>query len=70
MEVMVADKIEIELVFTPEGEVRLKTRGLKGRTCLSETETLEKALGTVTERQMTSEYYQQPAGVKGTTRQG
>ena len=65
-----ADKIEIELVFTPEGEVRLRTRGLKGKTCLAETEALEKALGTVTERQKTSEYYQQPAGVKGTNRQG
>jgi len=67
---MVADKIEIELVFTPEGEVRLQTRGLKGRTCLAETESLEKALGTVKERERTSEYYQQPATTKGTTRQG
>jgi hypothetical protein len=67
---MVADKIEIELVFTPEGEVRLQTRGLKGKTCLTETESLEKALGTVKEREKTSEYYQQPATTKGTTRQG
>jgi hypothetical protein len=67
---MVADKIEIELVFTPEGEVRLQTRGLKGKTCLTETESLEKALGTVKERERTSEYYQQPATTKGTTRQG
>ena len=65
-----ADKIEIELVFTPEGEVRLQTRGLKGKTCLTETESLEKALGTVKERERTSEYYQQPATTKGTTRQG
>ena len=67
---MVADKIEIELVFTPEGEVRLQTRGLKGKTCLTETESLEKALGTVKKRERTSEYYQQPATTKGTTRQG
>jgi hypothetical protein len=68
--VIVADKIEIELVFTPEGEVRLETRGLKGKTCLAETEALEKALGAVKERTRTSEYYQQPATTKGTTRQG
>jgi hypothetical protein len=68
--VIVADKIEIELVFTPQGEVRLETRGLKGKTCLTETEALEKALGTVKDRIRTSEYYQQPATTKGTTRQG
>ncbi len=65
-----AEKIEIELLFTPDGEVRLETRGLKGKTCLAETESLERALGTVKERQKTSEYYQQPATTKGTTRQG
>lgn len=65
-----AEKIEIEIVFTPEGEVRLSTRGLKGKTCLAETEALERALGTVKERERTSEYYQQAATAKGTTRQG
>jgi hypothetical protein len=66
----VADKIEIELVFTPDGQVRLETRGLKGKTCLEETEALEKALGTVESRTRTSEFYQQMAAAKGTTRQG
>ncbi len=65
-----ADKVEIELLFTPEGEVRLKTRGLKGKTCVDETEALERALGSVTERERTSEYYQQAATTRGTTRQG
>lgn len=65
-----ADRIEIEIVFTPEGEVRLETRGLKGKTCLDETAALEKALGNVTGRAKTSEFYHQPATTKGTTRQG
>ena len=65
-----ADKIEIELLFTPDGEVRLQTRGLKGKTCMDETESLEKALGNVKDRTKTSEFYQQPATTKGTTRQG
>jgi hypothetical protein len=63
-----ADKIEIEIVFTPEGEVRLETRGLKGKACLDEISALEKALGNVTERARTSEFYQQPATTRGTTR--
>jgi hypothetical protein len=66
----VADKIEIELLFTPDGEVRVKTRGLKGKTCMDETESLERAVGTVKEREKTSEFYQQPTVTKGTTRQG
>lgn len=65
-----ADRIEIELVFTPDGQVRLETRGLKGKTCLTETEALEKAIGTVASRTRTSEFYQQPAAAKGKTRQG
>ena len=64
-----AEKIEIELVFTPEGEVRLETHGLKGNTCMTETESLEKALGTVKSRTKTSEFYQQSTTAKGTTRQ-
>jgi hypothetical protein len=66
----VADRIEIELVFTPDGQVRLETRGLKGKTCLTETEALEKAIGTLASRTRTSEFYQQPATAKGKTRQG
>jgi len=66
----VAEKIEIELHFTPDGQVRLETRGLKGKTCVTETEALEKALGRVETRAKTSEYYQQPSAVKGATRQG
>ncbi len=65
-----AEKIEIELLFTPDGEVHLETRGLKGKTCLDETESLERAVGTVKERTKTSAVYQQPATTKGPTRQG
>lgn len=54
-----AERTEIEVVVTPEGEVRLKTSGLKGQACLAETEALEKALGKVLRRARTSEYYQQ-----------
>ena len=65
-----AERIEIELQFTPDGQVRLETRGLKGKTCVAETEALERALGSVEKRTRTSEFYQQPAVTKGTTRQG
>jgi DUF2997 family protein len=66
--VNVADRIEIEVTLSPEGEVRLVTHGLKGQSCVAETEALEKALGAVTKRERTSEFYQRAtaasAGVK------
>jgi hypothetical protein len=66
--VIVADRVEIELFFTPDGEVRLETHGLKGQACVSETESLEKALGRVTSRLRTGEFYQQAAAVTGTVK--
>jgi hypothetical protein len=57
--VNVAEKIEIEVTLSPDGEVRLVTHGMKGQTCVAETEALEKALGKVTRRERTSEAYQQ-----------
>ncbi|HSN93007.1 MAG TPA: DUF2997 domain-containing protein [Anaeromyxobacteraceae bacterium] len=61
-----ADRIEIEISISPEGEVRLVTRGLKGESCLAETESLEKALGQVRARQKTGEFYEKAAA--GTVR--
>jgi hypothetical protein len=58
VEVTVAEKSEIEVTIRPDGEVRIVTRGLTGQSCLAETKELEKALGTVTRREKTSEYYQ------------
>jgi DUF2997 family protein len=62
--VNVADKIEIEVTLSPGGEVRLVTHGLKGQTCLAETDALEKALGAVTKRERTSEFYQQATAAR------
>jgi hypothetical protein len=63
-----ADRVEIELTFSADGEVRLETHGLKGQGCLAETESLEKALGRVKQRTRTSEFYEQATGVTGTVK--
>lgn len=65
-----ADKIEIEVTLRPDGTVELETRGLRGTTCLAETEALEKQLGRVVRREKTSEFYQQPAAARTSTKQG
>lgn len=56
------------MVIAADGSVRLETRGLKGPTCLSETAALEKALGRVVRRERTREFWQQPAGARGSAR--
>lgn len=59
MGLTVADKLEIEVLISPEGKVSLKTKGFKGPTCFEETASLERVLGKVTQREKSSEYYQQ-----------
>ncbi len=53
-----AVKQELLITIEPDGSLRIKTQGFKGAACEEEIKPLEKALGKVTERQRTSEYYQ------------
>lgn len=53
-----AIKKELIIEILPDGEVKIKTEGFKGTECEEELKPIEKALGKVTERQKTSEYYQ------------
>jgi hypothetical protein len=52
-----ASQVKLEIEIAPDGTVKIETKGLKGESCLHETESLEKALGTVKSRSKTSEYY-------------
>lgn len=54
-----AVKQELEISITPEGEVKIEVKGVKGSSCLDVTKEIEEALGVVTDREHTSEYYQQ-----------
>jgi len=63
-----ADKTELEVFISPEGEVRILTHGLKGESCLEETEVLEKAVGTVKSREKTREFYETGQKTKTTIR--
>jgi hypothetical protein len=64
----VAEKLEIEVVIGPDGAVRLETRGLRGSSCLAETQGLERALGRVVRREKTREFWQQETAAKGSVR--
>ena len=65
-----AEKLEIEVVIGPDGNVSFETHGLKGQACLAETAGLEKALGKVVRREKTREYYQQAQAATGKVKRG
>ena len=53
-----AIKVEIEIKIDENGEVKMKTRGLKGKKCIDELKSFEKSLGKIKETRKTSEYYE------------
>lgn len=62
-------KKAIEIVINAKGEVTYEAKGIKGASCLSETEFLLQALGgesAVTDQQKTGEYYEQSEGYVST----
>ena len=59
-----ADKTQLDVTIGADGVVRIKTHGLKGQACLLETKDLEAAVGRVTNREKTAEFYAADARVK------
>ena len=49
---------EIILDITNEGEIKIETRGFKGKTCIGESQFLKDLLGTETERSLTPTYWE------------
>jgi Protein of unknown function (DUF2997) len=65
-----ADKQELEFNIDEEGNVTIKVIGGSGASCLDLTKGIEEALGLVTDRQKTSEFYEQEVKTEGTIEQG
>ncbi|MBI5528421.1 MAG: DUF2997 domain-containing protein [Deltaproteobacteria bacterium] len=59
-----AVKRELDVVIAPDGTIQVTTRGFKGTDCEDEVKTFEKALGTVTARRRTAEFYEKKAASK------
>jgi hypothetical protein len=56
------DRKELEITIAPDGSVSVKVKCVKGQSCVEETKFLEEALGnTIESRELTPEYYEQPA---------
>jgi hypothetical protein len=47
----------IEVIVSPQGEVKVTTKGYAGADCLSASQALEQALGARTGEQKTAEFY-------------
>ena len=62
-----ADKIEIEVEIAADGTVRLTTHGLKGDSCVTETQSIAKAVGKEKQREKTREAFEK-AGVAQTVK--
>ena len=58
-----AERVQIEVEITPDGEIKLTTHGLSGNACMEETAAMEKALGKVKDRTKTSEFFKQATGL-------
>ncbi|MBI4678465.1 MAG: DUF2997 domain-containing protein [Elusimicrobia bacterium] len=51
-------KHEIEIVITPEGEVKLDIRGMKGPSCVAELERFALGLGAIKSIDKNAEFFQ------------
>lgn len=53
-----ADKQEIELFISEDGELKVHIKGIKGSSCLKVLDSLANDLGTIKDKELTSEYYE------------
>lgn len=53
-----ATKQEIEIVISPDGQVKLEVKGIKGPGCVPEAKKLAEALGEIKSQEPTHEYYE------------
>jgi hypothetical protein len=51
-------KHEIEVVITPDGQVRLDVKGMKGPACLKNIKEIAAAVGELKQSDLKSEYYE------------
>jgi len=58
----VAEKQEMEITIGRDGKVEIHVQGVDGKSCMDLTKELEEALGVVTSREKTGEYFKEDSG--------
>ncbi|MDC7224759.1 MAG: DUF2997 domain-containing protein [Spirochaetales bacterium] len=54
-----AEKQEMEITIDKDGQVQIHVQGVDGKSCLELTKDLEEALGVVTTREKTGDYFKE-----------
>ena len=54
---------EFDIAITPQGEVKVHIKGVKGQACLEYVKLFEQLMTEATEVQHTAEFYEPPTGV-------
>jgi len=54
---------EIIIDISPDGEVKIETRGFQGKSCIAEAQFIKELLGSETSRQLTPAYFQSEEAV-------
>lgn len=65
-----AERHELQIEITPDGEVKITVKGASGEACLDLTRSIEEELGVVTDRVKTSEFYQNETTVTDVVKVG
>jgi len=55
-----AEKHEIELFISDDGELKVHIKGIKGKSCLKIVDALSEGTGQEKQRNLTGEYYEVP----------
>ncbi len=65
-----ATKHEIEIFISPDGQVKLDIKGVKGPSCMASLKALADQVGIVTSQELKSEYYETETGQQRQSQKG
>lgn len=58
-----ADRHDLDITISADGEVEITVKGVDGPRCVTLTKELEEELGLIVSQEKTSEYYKQEGGI-------
>lgn len=58
-----AEKHDLEIIITPDGQIKMEVKGMKGPACLSTLKSMADKLGVIKSEELRSEYYEQPSNI-------
>lgn len=62
-------KHDLEIIISPDGQLKVEVKGMKGPACLASLKALADKVGTMTSHDLHAEYYEKPStGTQGQQR--